>query len=320
MADNNLPPAPVRDPWGSYTWEDWFRKLRDRAMAGLTSVLWTAIDFTSSSITNILDRKHNDLQSMQGGTSAEYYHLTSAQHTNLTGSNTTFTNLNTTGNTTLGDGTADVTKISGNMVMTNNSGYGIQLDTTTPVFGWRDLLGNVIPKTVGAGSPALSTFRGGQVRAYSFAAGDDYDGQFHIPHDYLPGSDIYLHVHWAHNGTTISGSLVLNWYLTYAKGHNQAIFPAEINITQTITTTNIASRPQYQHFIEEIVVSTAGGAAALLNSTNFEPDGVIMFHMDATTIPTITGGSPNNPFIFYIDMHYQTTGIQTKNKVPNFYT
>jgi hypothetical protein len=83
MADNSLPPAPIRDPWGSYTWEEWFRRLRDRALTSLTSVLWTGIDFTSSSITNILDRKHNDLQTIQGGTSAEYYHLKSSEYTEL---------------------------------------------------------------------------------------------------------------------------------------------------------------------------------------------------------------------------------------------
>ncbi len=320
MADNSLPPAPVRDPWGSYTWEEWFRRLRDRATASLTSVSWTGIDFTSSSLTSILDRKHNDLQTIQGGTSAEYYHLTSAQHSNLTGTNTTFTNLSTTGNTTLGDGLGDVTKVSGNLVVPKTSGYGIQVDTASPSFGWKDLLGNVIPKTSGVGSPTLSTFRGGQVRSYSFKAGDDYDGQFHLPHDYLPGSDMYIHFHWGHNGTSISGSLVVNWYLTYAKGHNQAIFPAEVNNTQTITITSITSHPRYQHFIEEVQITTAGGSSTQLNTNDLEPDGVIMFHFDCTTIPTITGGSPNEPFIFYIDLHYQATNVTTKNKAPNFYT
>ena len=80
---NGVPPAPIRDPWGSYTWEEWFRKLRDRATQSLISVSWDGIDFTSSSLTDILDRKHNDLSNIQGGTSAEYYHLTNTQHTKV---------------------------------------------------------------------------------------------------------------------------------------------------------------------------------------------------------------------------------------------
>jgi hypothetical protein len=79
MATTNIPPAPVRDPWGSYTWEDWFRQIRNRAVESLTTVSWTGIDFTSSNLTNILTRNHNDLSTIQGGTSAEYYHLTSAE-------------------------------------------------------------------------------------------------------------------------------------------------------------------------------------------------------------------------------------------------
>ena len=81
---NGIPPAPIRDPFGSYTWEEWFRKMRDRALASVTSVTWSGIDFTGSNITSILTRNHNDLTTIQGGTSAEYYHLTDSQHTNLT--------------------------------------------------------------------------------------------------------------------------------------------------------------------------------------------------------------------------------------------
>ena len=80
-----IPPAPIRDPWGSYTWEDWFRLIRNRATESLTSVTWSGIDFTGSNLTSLVTRKHNDLTNIQGGTSAEYYHLTSAQHTSLTG-------------------------------------------------------------------------------------------------------------------------------------------------------------------------------------------------------------------------------------------
>ncbi len=75
-----LPPAPIRDPWGSYTWEEWLRKVSQIGQS-TGSVSWSGIDFTGSSLTNIVDRKHNDLSNMQGGTSAEYYHMTSAEYT-----------------------------------------------------------------------------------------------------------------------------------------------------------------------------------------------------------------------------------------------
>ena len=298
-----LPPPPVNDKPGSFTWLEWYRQLRNYVSTS-GSVPWYIINFAGSNITDIASRAHNNLQNLQGGASGQMYHLDSTDYTNLSGGTPTF----------------DTVTINDNLVLSSTSGEGIKIDPAAPTFGWKDLLGEVRPKTTGVGSPALSTFRAGQVRAYSFNAGDEYDGSFHIPHDWVPGTNIYLHTHWAHNGTAISGSLVLNWYLTYAKGHNQAVFPAEINNTQTITTTSIGTHPQYQHFIDEIQISTAGGSGTQLNTTNLEPDGLILFRMDATTIPTITGGTPNHPFILFLDLHYQATNITTKNKAPNFYT
>ncbi len=298
-----LPPPPVNDKPGSFTWLEWYRQLRNYVSTS-GSVPWYIINFAGSNITDIASRAHNNLQNLQGGASGQMYHLDSTDYTNLSGGTPTFNTVT----------------VNDNLILSSTSGEGIKVDPSAPTFGWKDLLGEVSPKSTGAGSPTLSTFRAGQVRAYSFNSGDDYDGSFHIPHDWVPGTDIYLHTHWAHNGTAISGSLVLNWYLTYAKGHNQAVFPAEINNTQTITTTSIGTHPQYQHFIDEIQISTAGGSGTQLNTTNLEPDGLILFRMDATTIPTITGGTPNHPFVLSLDLHYQATNIATKNKAPNFYT
>jgi len=79
MATTTIPPAPIKDPWGSYTWDDWFRQIRDRGQATGT-ITWQSINFTGSSLTSIVDRKHNDLTNIQGGTSAEYYHLTKNEY------------------------------------------------------------------------------------------------------------------------------------------------------------------------------------------------------------------------------------------------
>jgi hypothetical protein len=54
-----LPPTPVGVPPGSSYWNDWYEKLR--------------------SLINSAIQNHNDLQNIQGGNSAERYHLTNAQ-------------------------------------------------------------------------------------------------------------------------------------------------------------------------------------------------------------------------------------------------
>jgi hypothetical protein len=178
----------------------------------------------------------------------------------------------------------------------------------------------VVPRASAPNAATLEIYRAGSVREWSFAANDVSDNRFHIPHDYAPGTDLYIHVHWSHNGTAISGSAGFTHRHTYAKGHNQAIFPAEKTITSSQTTASIGTTPQYQHFIVETQLSTPGGSASLLDTNLIEPDGLILMNTAFSTIPTITGGSPNRPFIHFIDIHYQSTGVGTKQKAPNFYS
>ena len=208
---------------------------------------------------------------------------------------------------------------SDSLVLPKTSGVGIKVDEVSPTFGWRDMIGNVNPKAQGAGSPSRQIYRAGTIGQYAFIANDVFDSEFHILHDYLPGSDLYWHIHWSHNGTAITGNVVFTSYVTYAKGYNQAAFGVEKAPTITYNTVNIATTPQYQHRIDEIQLSTPGGAADKLNSTDIEVDGIILITTKVTTLPTITGG---NLFIHFADFHYQSTGVMgTKQRNgPNFYT
>lgn len=207
----------------------------------------------------------------------------------------------------------------GDIVLPKTSGFGIQVDTAAPTFPWQDLPGILRPDPIGASSPTLAAVRGGLTREFFYSANDKMDMDFHIPHDYVAGSDLFLHIHWGHNGTAISGNFVVTFTYTYAKGHNQAIFPAEKAVVMTYATVNIATTPRYIHRIDEIQLSSNGGSATLQDTALIEPDGVFLVNMTVTTIPTITGGTTNEPFVCYADMHYQSTNIGTKQKAPNFY-
>lgn len=74
------PPPPTGNDPASPAFRDWFYKIQK----SLTTILFTDLDFTGSNLTSILTRNHNDLQSIQGGASNDYYHLTSADKTDLT--------------------------------------------------------------------------------------------------------------------------------------------------------------------------------------------------------------------------------------------
>ncbi len=203
------------------------------------------------------------------------------------------------------------------IILPKEAAEGIQVDPDSPDWGWRDLEGVIKEPPVGAGSPALTVFRG-NIKGMAFAANDTYDLVYHMPHDWVSGSDLHFHPHWSHNDTSISGNLVLTYYVTYAKGHNQADYPAEITITQTIATTSVAVTPQYGHRLNEFQLSSASPSASQLDTDDLEPDGLIKVHLVLTTLPTLSGGS-GKIFIDHVDIHYQSSNIGTKQKAPNFY-
>lgn len=208
-------------------------------------------------------------------------------------------------------------KITDNLVLSKSSGEGIQVDPASPSFGWRDLIGDVSPKTTGLGAPTLDTIQG-NLRWFRYSSGDGGDVIYHIPHDYLPGSDLFLHPHWQHNGTDISGSLVITVNVSYAKGHQQASFHAQKTLTITDGSLTIANTPALWHRIPEVQLSTSGGSASQLDTDIIEVDGIIHVYYEVTTVPTITGGS-GEPFLMTFDIHYQSKNLATKQKAPDFY-
>lgn len=203
---------------------------------------------------------------------------------------------------------------SDNLLVDKTKGKGIQVDLVTPTFGFRDIIGQVYPDPGGPDAPSIEVWRGNN-RRLAYGAGDRMSTEIHMPHD-LVQADMFGHFHWGHNGSSISGDLVLEVSIDHSKGHEQA---GGSNITKTITLASGGVGPYITH-IEDTLFATSGGGAGLLDSDTIEPDDSIHIEMIVTSIPTITGGS-GAPFIWNADIHAQTTGVLgTKNKSPNFYT
>jgi hypothetical protein len=126
-----LPPPPVQDVSGSYAWLDWYRQLRNY-ISQSGSVPWNVIDFAGSDIVNIISRSHQNLQSLQGGTTGQYYHLTQSKHTELSG---TFLSVVTASATVNGESNV-VCNYAGTVTLTlpaasSNSGRSIRIKTIT---------------------------------------------------------------------------------------------------------------------------------------------------------------------------------------------
>lgn len=220
------------------------------------------------------------------------------------------------GSTTPAAGTFTTLAATSGMVAPKTSGAGIKVDTAAPTFGWADLVGDDI-NSRNASSPTFQAWLGNIYQfGFKTAAGiEELFFAYHLPHDYVPETNIFIHIHCS---CAASATGNVKWYFdaTYAKGHNQAAFPAAI----TTSLVSAMSATAYKHLIQEVQLSTAGGSGTMLNTTNLEPDGLIILRLyrDASDVADT---SDQIIFVHAVDIHYQTTGILgTKQKTPDFYT
>lgn len=208
-----------------------------------------------------------------------------------------------------------------NLLVDKTEGKGIQVDTDNPAFGWRDITGALSLHEPGgsSGDPSYNDYIG-NIKAYQFdtldtngSNGDEMFIEFHLPHDYLPGSDIFIHAHWGHNsGSVTSGAVTWDFQCTYAKGHNQSAFHDPV----TVQATQDASTVQYQHMIAEAQASISSPSGNHLDTDELEVDGLILVRVSLSENTMNT----DDPFLHQVDLHYQSTNMATKDKAPNFYT
>jgi hypothetical protein len=205
--------------------------------------------------------------------------------------------------------------VTNDLLMSKTAGIGIKVDEVSPTFPWVDLLGAINVRGSGAASPAWTLYRG-NIFQFLFDLNAECWFEYHVTHDYAPGSNMFIHVHWSHNATNVvSGSVTWTIEATAAKGHNQT--PNGAFVAPVVTTVaQSASTTQYQHMIAEVQLTAATGTGALLANALIEPDTLILVRCKLTANSI---SAANNVFVHMVDIHYQSTGIGTKQKAPNFY-
>ncbi len=220
-----------------------------------------------------------------------------------------FTNIDSSGNI--------FPKGNGSLVVQKAKGHGIKVDQANPTFTFEDILGDQFTKNTGATKPTLTTYNGA-INCWKFGVGDEAFITYHIPHEHFPGSDIFLHVHWSHIGTLVTGgTITFKATSILAKAHNQAPFQS---VPSVGTFTGAASTVQYQQILSEIQYSASSPTGLQVDTDNLEPDSVIelTFEVDANNI-TVSGGAVPDIYIHFVDLHYLSTGVGTKAKAPDFY-
>ena len=171
--------------------------------------------------------------------------------------------------------------------------------------GWKDLTSELVSRG-GSSAPALALFRG-NIYAYRFASNsvDQLYSTFHIPHDYAPGTALYIHIHWSDASASPTGVVRWGFEYTFAKGHGQEAFP----VTNTVYVEQ-ASTGSYKHMVAEI-------SAGIL-STAAEVDGLMLVRIFRDAAHA-NDTCPASVFAFACDIHYQTDRVATLNRSPNFY-
>ena len=182
-------------------------------------------------------------------------------------------------------------------------------------YGWHDLHGLMQFDSTDPNSPSYGAYRGG-IRQLQFSTTDQLTVVYHIPHDYKMGSDLFIHAHWSHNSATLTGgSVTWGFEVAYAKGFDQADFSAPV----TTTVFQNANITPYQHMVAEGAVSVPLGSGTQLNTNDIEVDGVILcrFFLDSNDLTDSV--SVPDPFVHFVDIHYQSTSVPTKNRAPDFW-
>lgn len=212
------------------------------------------------------------------------------------------------------------------VVLDKASGNGFKVDTVTPTYGFADILGDQFSKNTGATKPALAAYNG-VIKSWQFSDGDEAYISYHIPHDYVLGTDVFLHIHWSQiSATATGGTIDFKYSAIYAKAHNQvsgATFTST-PITGLFSSVDIddggSGLSQYQQHLTEVIISGPSATVALFDRDDFEPDGVIELTFEMDTNSLTNSVTVLDPYIHFVDLHYQTTGlIGTKDKAPDFY-
>ena len=178
-----------------------------------------------------------------------------------------------------------------------------------PIGGFDDYLGPALyfPRAH-ATAPTLKVFRG-NIDGIAFAgtgALEETWANIHILHTYRAGTKVFPHIHWSHIVGAPSGDVVWQVEYSVSKGHSGGTFPAATTVELQQT-----AGAQYTHHIIETSTDDA------IVSTEIEPDTVIMVRVFRDP------GHENDTFeddafLLFIDMHFQSDGTLTNEKVRPF--
>lgn len=183
-----------------------------------------------------------------------------------------------------------------------------QLNLLAEDAGWNDLLGEFIVRTSGADRPTLATLFGGhQMLVWSRTALNQTTVNWHLRHDYKPGSAVYPHIHFRPTGN-LAGNVHWRFILSATKGYGQTSgIPAATTIDVIFP---IPANSMGTHFVAEI-------PAPGWYTTELSWDTVIHCTVQRRA-DLATDTHEATVAAWQADLHYQVGRIATPARLPPF--
>ena len=212
----------------------------------------------------------------------------------------------------LGD-VAVVAPLHGQAVTYNTAGTNYQNQNLL----WKDLIGYIENPTGNpTDPPGYTVFR---TPHYSYSMRSTGPTKmyfkFHPNHDWEPGLDFDLHLHFATNAAAETGLASFNPTVSIAQ--IDGIFPVS-TVLAPIQHTFIGAGDQFKHKVIEVPFGRPGGGANLVDSDLVDVDSIIMLEIEYDDAVS-TVAANDQIFVFQSDIHYQSYGsLGTFSKNPPF--
>jgi hypothetical protein len=192
--------------------------------------------------------------------------------------------------------------------------------------GWKDLNGQIETKSAGANAAAFAVYRGtGWAYEFDNVRLREAFIVYHVPHDYVPGTDMYVHAHWSQivvdtgGPAGVPGNCKWSFDISHAKSFGIPGGAADaFRAPKTTSVIQQGSTTQYGHMLAEVQFTSHDGSATLFEHSEFEIDGVLMLRVyrDAGDASDTLNQSA---FLHFVDIHYQSLIGGTPKRVPPFY-
>ena len=179
---------------------------------------------------------------------------------------------------------------------------------------WKDLIGKTSFKGSGTSIPPFQAYRSTMWETgFNVVGNTTYYFSYHLPHDYIQGTDIFIHAHHSTTAAAETGAFEFQIKASYGSVDSEISNPIS---TEDIVYTHVGANDQYKHKVTEIQLSTPGGSGNLLDTDLLDTDGMIWIRLCRQDSDTIL--FPESLFLHQVDIHYQAYSGGTLNKVAPF--